>query len=175
MKSVITTTLALACAFATPSASAQAVIGDVDGFEKSEAIRLVADFQNWIVENSEYGESKRPLERIVFSAHGETVGYHGRTVKLEGQIRGLYDEATATIYLVKPWTSMNPYDRSVLLHELVHHIQHDAKHWYCPQAQEWDAYKLQDKWLAAHNLSGNFHWASILLESSCAVRDHHPD
>jgi hypothetical protein len=40
---------------------------------------------------------------------------------------------------------------------------------------EWGAYLLQEEYLNALDQSGGFNWGWVLLASSCAVRDHHPD
>ena len=50
-----------------------------------------------------------------------------------------------------------------------------AHHWYCPQAMEWDAYLIQERYLNALGETGGFNWAWVLLASSCTARDHHPD
>ena len=56
---------------------------------------------------------------------------------------------------------------------MVHHRQADL-HWYCEQAQEWRAYKLQSQWLADQGLKDDFYWPAIVLKSSCTKRDIHP-
>jgi hypothetical protein len=40
-----------------------------------------------------------------------------------------------------------------LLHELVHHAQlYNGRHYACNNAKEWEAYTLQNAWLAEHDL-----------------------
>ena len=62
----------------------------------------------------------------------------------------LYDDATRTIYLAEGWTGATPRERSVLVHEMAHHVQNLAG----PDAtaaaaeREAEAYALQDRWLA---------------------------
>jgi hypothetical protein len=128
----------------------------------------------WLSVYSDYPETERPVARILVVEPGYEFEHLGRMTVLGGTMRGAYASDTATIYLLRPWNAGRPRDQSVLLHELVHHRQVDAKHWYCGQAMEWDAYKLQEEFLAAHGIDPEFHWTRILLESSCAVRDHHP-
>ena len=89
--------------------------------------------------------------------------------------RGFYDADIATIYLVEPWSAGDAQDVSVLLHELAHHRQAEAGHWYCPGAQEKPAYKLQAAWLAEQGLTGNINWIAVELASGCTPRDIHPD
>jgi hypothetical protein len=60
----------------------------------------------------------------------------------------VYDDATKTIYLPEGWTGDTPADVSVLVHEMVHHLQNVGKlKFECPQEREQLAYKAQEKWL----------------------------
>ena len=89
--------------------------------------------------------------------------------------RGLYDPDSRTIYLVRPWNPRDPFDVSTLLHELTHHRQAEAQHWYCPGAQELPAYRLQEKWLTRLGLEPDVNWIAVVLASGCAPRDIHPE
>jgi hypothetical protein len=74
----------------------------------------------------------------------------GRTAPPEfGQdVYAVYDDVKQAIYLHKDWNSDRPADISVLVHELVHHIQNVAAlKFACPQEREKDAYKAQRTWL----------------------------
>lgn len=75
------------------------------------------------------------------------------------EVVALYDDATQTMYLRQDWTGANPEDLSVLVHEMVHHLQKLAGSSYeCPQARERPAYEAQDKWLHlfGHDLAEDF-------------------
>lgn len=64
-------------------------------------------------------------------------------------VEGLYDDASRTIYLREGWTGATPTETSVLVHEMVHHLQNVAGLKYeCPQAREEPAYVAQNRWLA---------------------------
>lgn len=89
--------------------------------------------------------------------------------------RGRYDPDSGTIWLVRPWSPRDPYDVSVLLHELVHHRQAKAGHWYCPGAQELPAYRLQRAWLGELGLQADVNWIAVVIEAGCTPRDFHPD
>ena len=65
------------------------------------------------------------------------------------EVVATYDPLTATIYLPAAWTGSTPAELSILVHELVHHLQHAARVRYeCTQASEALAYAAQDKWLS---------------------------
>lgn len=74
-----------------------------------------------------------------------------------------------------PWSARDPQDVAVLLHELVHHRQAGARHYYCPGAQEPLAYELQRDWLAERGLETRINWIAVRLEAGCTPRDIHPD
>jgi len=161
---------------AAPAASGTRVEGTRTAFEAPAVAALLPELEVWLDANSDYARAGTPLARIVFVEAGHEIPHDGQTTRLGSTVRGVYEDESATIYLVRPWFGDDPRDKSVLLHELVHHRQAAGpRHWYCPQAMEWDAYKLQEAWLAEHGLESGFHWAAILLDSSCSVRDHHPD
>ena len=60
----------------------------------------------------------------------------------------IYDNATRTIYLPKGWIGNTPAELSILVHEMVHHLQNVGKlKFECPQEREQLAYKAQEQWL----------------------------
>ena len=64
-------------------------------------------------------------------------------------LTAVYDDEMKTIYLPKNWNGGTPSEISVLMHEMVHHLQGATKIKYdCPQAREQLAYAAQEKWLA---------------------------
>ena len=61
----------------------------------------------------------------------------------------IYHDKEKTIYLSERWSGNSPADVSVLVHEMVHHLQNfDKKIFLCAQAREKPAYDAQEKWLA---------------------------
>jgi hypothetical protein len=86
----------------------------------------------------------------------------------------LYDDETRTIYLSDRWTGRTPAELSVLVHEMVHHLQNAAGTPYeCPAERERLAYEAQDKWLGlfGRNLEGEFevNGLALLVSTSCAL------
>ena len=85
-----------------------------------------------------------PAQRreVLSSLPENTVGSHGR------EAIAVYDDRTKTIFLPDTWTGETPADLSVLVHEMVHHLQNTARIKYeCPGVREQLAYAAQDKWL----------------------------
>jgi len=140
----------------------------------ARVLAIVTGLEGWLDRVSPY-PARMELPEIVFVDPGDAAAMRERSGRLGGRLRGLYSAPRATIYLVRPWDPRDPRDVSVLLHELVHHRQVTARHWYCDAAQEWDAYRLQERWLAELGLDAGFYWPAVLLEASCTPRDIHPD
>jgi hypothetical protein len=64
-------------------------------------------------------------------------------------IAALYNDAERTIYLPLGWSGATPAEVSILVHEMVHHIQNVAGMSYpCPEAREAPAFAAQAAWLA---------------------------
>ncbi len=60
----------------------------------------------------------------------------------------VYDDGTGTVLLPVGWNGASPAEISILVHELVHHLQNVAGLKYaCSAAREELAYAAQDKWL----------------------------
>ena len=67
----------------------------------------------------------------------------------ERNVVAIYDTSSRTIYLPENWRGESPADQSILVHEMVHHLQNLAGvKFECPAAREKTAYLAQDKWLA---------------------------
>jgi hypothetical protein len=85
-------------------------------------------------------------------------------------VAAVYDKDT--IYLSDGWRGGSPADQSVLIHEMVHHLQHRAQLSYgCPQEREKLAYQAQELWLTRFGatLLSEFEIdpMTLLLHSAC--------
>lgn len=91
---------------------------------------------------------------------------------LQRDVEALYDDSIRTIYLPEGWTGKTPAEVSVLVHEMVHHLQNMAGLKYeCSQAREKLAYTAQNQWLArsGRNLVDEFKLdaLTVLLRTKC--------
>jgi hypothetical protein len=67
---------------------------------------------------------------------------------LTDEVVAVYEDRSRTIYLPHGWSAASPAEVSVLVHEMVHHLQNVAKAKYdCPAAREKLAYAAQNEWL----------------------------
>lgn len=70
------------------------------------------------------------------------------------EVVAIYNDRTQTIVLPESWTGANATELSMLVHEMVHHMQNLAKLEYqCPAAREKLAYEAQNDWLKQHGLN----------------------
>jgi hypothetical protein len=85
----------------------------------------------------------------------------------------LYEDQSRTIFLREDWTGSSPAEISVLVHELVHHVQNLAGLKYgCGEEREKPAYAAQRKWLEFHgrNFFEEFETdlISLTIRTTCA-------
>jgi hypothetical protein len=90
----------------------------------------------------------------------------------ERNVEALYDDRSRTIHLPEGWRGATPAELSVLVHEMVHHLQNIAGLKYeCPEAREKPAYVAQDRWLAlfGRNLIDEFKLdpMTVLVRTKC--------
>jgi hypothetical protein len=85
----------------------------------------------------------------------------------------IYMQTENAIYLPDDWTGSTPAEISVLVHEMMHHMQYAGGLTYeCPQAREKLAFAAQEKWLGlfGRDLAGEFELDpfTVLVRSTCA-------
>ncbi len=82
------------------------------------------------------------------------IRYGGSPVQMGADIIALYDPASRTILLSKNWQGTKTAAFSVIVHEMVHHLQQEnGKRYGCVQEQEEQAFAAQDAWLAENGSS----------------------
>jgi len=90
------------------------------------------------------------------------------------EVLAVYDDRARVIYLPDGWTGSTPAELSVLVHELVHHIQNEADlKFACPQEREQAAYEAQGRWLRlfGHDLETDFELDgfTLLVRTNCPL------
>jgi hypothetical protein len=136
---------------------------------------ILDELIGWIAIHTSYDVSKtyRDPPAISFCEVGDVVPYEDRDILIDESLRAAYDATDRRIHIVLPWTGNETYDKSVLLHELIHDVQLNNREWECIGAPEWEAYHLQDKWLQEKGVIHNFDWLVIYMLSRCPS-DVHP-
>lgn len=143
--------------------------------ETEAAAGLTAELLTWIAAQSDLKVEAVLADppSIRFCQVGEEVHYEGGDIQVHARLKGAYDVEHNVIYLVSPWSGAEILDRSVLLHELVHATQLQGPPPECDAALEWEAYRLQEAYLAEHGIDPGFDWFAIHMLSRCP-EDVHP-
>jgi hypothetical protein len=89
------------------------------------------------------------------------------------EIVSVYDDRTKALYLPEVWNGNTPAEVSILVHEMVHHLQNVGNMKFaCPQVREQIAYKAQEKWLGlfGRDLYRDFEIDpfTLLVKTNCA-------
>jgi len=136
---------------------------------------LLPGLLRWIARATDYdvADSLASPPSVAFCAKGDVILYESGLITVPHDLRAAYDLIEERVLLVRPWDADSLRDRSALLHELVHHVQMKNRSWECPQAPEWQAYELQEAWLAEQGIEAGFDWLQIYFRSKCP-RDIHP-
>ena len=84
----------------------------------------------------------------------------------------VYNDAERKIYLPKGWLGVTPAEHSILVHEMVHHLQNLGSLKYeCPEAREKLAFAAQERWLQLfdRNLKSEFDLDpfTLLVRTTC--------
>jgi len=95
-----------------------------------------------------------PMKMAAVRYRGLGAGLQARVVSDEQWLEkmrdtvALYEDNNRTIYLREDWTGSTAAEISVLVHEMVHHLQNLAgEKFECAQAREKPAYAAQKKWI----------------------------
>ncbi len=105
-----------------------------------------------------------PALEIAYLRHGAHDAEMKRAVRVEyaqemastkgRQVVAVYVDENTTIHLPVGWTGQSPAELSILVHELVHHLQNRSQLKYaCAAEREKLAYAAQAKWLGLFGTS----------------------
>jgi Domain of unknown function (DUF6647) len=142
----------------------------------------------WVAANTGFSEPQH-LPTLAFIADGRIKQIHQELAhRADGTLEpgsvpesndsqdvvAFYDARRKTIFLSQSWDARSPADQSVLVHELVHHLQKEAGATYrCPGEQEKPAYAAQADWLALYDLSLESEFGidalTLLVRTNCLL------
>ena len=114
---------------------------------------LILTLMAWIAAETGWHIAQPP--RVEFVSHEELVDRaFGPETCPTASVSALYEHATGVIYLDETWDAADPSQVSILVHELVPHLQSANKiEAPCRQALESQAYGLQVKWLVEQGVA----------------------
>jgi hypothetical protein len=117
-----------------------------------------------------------PTVEIVAPARIGALRHHGfdpqTSAPADDDTVAIYVHTSRTIYLPEGWHAASPADLSVLVHELVHHMQSEARlPFACAEEREKLAYAAQARWLEGfgRTLEGEFRIDpfTLLVRTNC--------
>jgi hypothetical protein len=125
------------------------------------------ELAKWLAANHDVPYSAEPprLERVTplrlyqlrhrafLSPQAVTIAASAPVPGSQREVVAVYDDKTRTIYLPESWTGETIAEQSVLVHEMVHHLQNLAgQKFACAGEREKPAYFAQDQFLKLHGL-----------------------
>jgi len=125
------------------------VAGTASGATPRDAPSLLGTVMLWLATNFDLAFSAEP-PALVTVPDTELVAmrYGVGTAVRPGEVVAVYDDPGRTIYLSDSWTGSTPAELSVLVHEMVHHLQSVSDmRFACPAEREVVAYRAQEAWL----------------------------
>jgi hypothetical protein len=117
------------------------------------AAELISAVAIWLTKEFDFQPAAQP-PRIQFASQDQLSALRYVTIMSEatfhpGDTVAVYNNRDGTIYLPLGWTGNTPAELSALVHEMVHHLQHEAGLTFaCGEAREAAAYEAQQRWLA---------------------------
>ena len=117
--------------------------------------------------------SASKIVALRYEGHGDAAQVSASTLEeATADTLAIYRDDTQTIYLREDWTGKTPGELSILVHEIVHHLQAvGGINFECLQEREELAYKVQERWLGlfGHSLQSDFGLDpfSVFLKSKC--------
>lgn len=117
------------------------------------------------------------LPRIVYLPNAEIseIRYGDVATEKRREVVAVYDDVTETILLAEGWTGKSPAELSVIVHEMVHHLQNRARlRFECETAREEMAFAAQEAWLDlfGRDLETEFDLDSMTLKLSTRCMSH---
>ena len=165
---------------------AEFLLGAASVREMSAQRALLARIDQWLASNFDLPRATEiPSIRYAEASKIAALRYNGLAVAssdmtssipravFERTTVAVYLDAEKTIYLPDEWSGRSPAELSVLVHEMVHHMQNlgGIRH-ECARQREKLAYAAQDKFLRlfGRDLEGEFEVNpfTVLVHSTCA-------
>lgn len=141
--------------------------------EPREAPALLETISLWLSSNYDLPlAADMPALASLRAAELVVRRYGPEAIYPEGGVVALYDDAEGMIFVSDEWSGNTPGDLSILVHELVHHMQAAAdQRFACPGEREVLAYRAQNDWLGlfGDSLEETFgiDQATLLVATSC--------
>jgi hypothetical protein len=135
---------------------------------------LITILLMWIGESTMYDVDIEHPNIVMMPPQELTEQYQATMMDKTNHIEELwayYNTTNQTIYLRADFRQYDQWDKSILLHELLHHVQyHNKVQFQCINQMEEEAWPLQKKYLKEfHNIDWNYDMLWYLMISTCRI------
>jgi len=131
---------------------------------------LLSLIATWLSANFDLPAASRlPRVQITAAKRIAATRYGSVPPDRRRDVIAIYDDKSETIRVAEGWTGRTHADISIIVHEMVHHLQNlDRRSHPCPQAREKLAYAAQEKWLRLfhRSLASEFDIDAVTLKLS---------
>ncbi len=123
----------------------------------------------WLGANSDFNVNM-DIPVVLFLPQDQMEQRYFGDTENHGELHGFYDIEQNIIILPNTWDRRDPWDLSVLLHEMIHYVQdQNETEFNCTAEMEKDSWPLQQKYLLEiHNFKWDYDKLWYLMVSSCS-------
>lgn len=172
-EAIMTCNALRAASFALCLAAAEPLSAAPDAAQPIDAPPLLDAIVLWLSTNFDLPTPDRPPRLATLPESDLVQMRYGPEARIApGEVVAVYDDAAKTIYLSQGWTGRTAAELSILVHEVVHHLQSSAgQSFACPAERERIAYRAQGAWLTLFEetleSAFNIDAATILVSTVC--------
>lgn len=123
----------------------------------------------WLGANSDFNVNM-DIPVVMFLPQDQMEQRYFGDTENHGELHGFYDIEKNIIILPNTWDRRDPWDLSVLLHEMIHYVQdQNETEFNCTAEMEKDSWPLQQKYLLEiHDFKWDYDKLWYLMVSSCS-------
>jgi len=123
----------------------------------------------WLGANSDFNVNM-DIPVVLFLPQDQMEQRYFGDTENHGELHGFYDIEQNIIILPNTWDRRDPWDLSVLLHEMIHYVQdQNETEFNCTAEMEKDSWPLQQKYLLEiHDFKWDYDKLWYLMVSSCS-------
>ena len=123
----------------------------------------------WLGANSDFNVNM-DIPVVMFLPQDQMEQRYFGDTENHGELHGFYDIEKNIIILPNTWDRRDPWDLSVLLHEMIHYVQdQNETEFNCTAEMEKDSWPLQQKYLLEiHDFKWDYDKLWYMMVSSCS-------
>jgi len=130
---------------------------------------IITSLLIWLGANSDFNVNM-DIPVVLFLPQDQMEQRYFGDTENHGELHAFYDIEKNIIILPNTWDRRDPWDLSVLLHEMIHYVQdQNETEFNCTAEMEKDSWPLQQKYLLEiHDFKWDYDKLWYLMVSSCS-------